>query len=131
MLTEYRIGDDAGLTFLYNATPQRAVSRTLARNSLDVRVEAGKRAGRKGTGCWTSAHGGRTQQRVAAPSRMGAAGAGTTTGATKLDEGDNAATTLDWHDNLDLQTRGMLGVAVNLTRELWVMKEADVNVLRC
>ena len=42
----------------------------------------------------------------------------------------NAATAANWHDNSDLQTRGMLGVAVKLTREPWAMKNADVNVLR-
>ena len=64
------------------------------------------------------------------PLRMGAAGAGTTRLATKLDEGANAATAANWHDNPDSQTRGMLGFAVKLTRERWAMQKADVNVLR-
>ena len=64
------------------------------------------------------------------PSRMGAAGAGTTRRATKLDEGANAATAANWHDNPDSQTRGMLGVVVKLTHESWAMEKADVYVLR-
>ena len=45
-LTEYLIGDDVEVTFLYSATLQRAVSQAPNRNSLNVRVGAGNGAGR-------------------------------------------------------------------------------------